>query len=161
MFARVESYLYNVDSDKLERVQKKILRAVEFKFSHSHRKCDYSWIMDKMGILPLTIRRRVFDPRDLRRLINGNIDSSYLLNCLSFLLPAAHSRTTRNKFNFTSESKWRKYCNRVSPPTLYFYVFSTFHDPTILRNKSPVFVCSPVRLSICPSVCRRRFLLDR
>ena len=22
-----------------------------------------------------------------------------------------------------------KYCNRVCQPTLYFYVFSTFHDP--------------------------------
>ena len=88
---------YNVDCAKLEKVQKIFLRAVEFKFDHSHVKNDYSWIMGKMRIVPLKCSSTYFSRLCFAWLnFNGNIDSAYLLGCLSFVLPAVNSCITRN-----------------------------------------------------------------
>ena len=65
---------------------------------YSHVKSDYSSIMDKLRIVSLSVRRRMYDACVLHGLINGNIDSPYLVGCLFFLLPAVYSRATRNKY---------------------------------------------------------------
>ena len=88
---------YKIDYERLERVQNKFLRTVEFKMGHSHIKGDYRWIMDKCQIHSLIIRWKISDACVLHDIINGHIDNPSLLNRLSFLIPAVDSRTTRSR----------------------------------------------------------------
>mgnify|MGYP005984779907 FL=1 len=93
----VWSPIYKVDSERLEKVQKKFLRTMEFKSGHRHVKGSYNWIMNMLDIQSLFRRRLIADACFLHGIINGHIDQPYLLGKLSFLLPVISSRITRSK----------------------------------------------------------------
>ena len=88
--------IYHVDSELLEKVQKRFLRTLEYKLGRRHNKGDYQWIMNKFNIQTLSVRRQIADACVLHGIINGYIDNPDLLAKLSFVVPAVDSRSTRN-----------------------------------------------------------------
>lgn len=83
---------YNVYVDRIERVQKKFMRFLSFKFHIPVINHDYSDVRSRYGLLQLHVRRKMSDFVLLFKLLNNLIDSPELLAKIKFYVPTRHFR---------------------------------------------------------------------
>lgn len=85
---------YKIYNDKIETVQRKFLRSVNFKFSRV--RLSYEQLLDKYQLLPLHDRRSLHDSMLLYRLCHNVIDCVTLVNQICYLTPSASNRIREN-----------------------------------------------------------------
>lgn len=87
--------LYKIHGDRIERVQKKFVRAIEYRTGNKY--IDYTTAMKRHNILPLSLCRERTDVIILYKVINNIIDAPELLKSVSFRVPRRCERACRKK----------------------------------------------------------------
>lgn len=86
--------IYNKYVDQIENVQRRYLRSLHYKFSHSY--LSYSELLDKYKLMSLASRRKLLSTMSLYNICNSNINCPQLLSNIDFLVPNRVSlRNTR------------------------------------------------------------------
>lgn len=91
----VWSPLYKIHSDRIERVQKKFAKTIEYRIRNKYS--DYATAMRVHNITSLSYRRERTDILTLYKIINNIIDAPFLLHSLSFRVPRRCERACRKK----------------------------------------------------------------
>ena len=89
--------------EQVEDVQKRLVNFVYNKYNLNHLYYEYLNICKYLNIQTLTESRRCAETAFIQKLINGNMNSAYLLDNLYFKVPK-HSTRTHNIL-FTESSK--------------------------------------------------------
>lgn len=122
---------YNIHINRIEKVQKKFIRSVAYKFGVSNRLKTYIERLQHFRLHSLSKRRAILDMSYLHKLLNGHIDSPTLLSKLQFNVPNRVPRHPGGLFK-------KKFCR------------------TTMGRNSPI-----VRLSrMYNDLCKRIFSLD-
>lgn len=85
---------YNKYSDRLEIVQRKFLRVVEYRCFH--RKLSYDNLLSKYSILPLFKRRLLLDQLTLYKICHHKFDCTEITNQIQYRVPNRLGRTCNN-----------------------------------------------------------------
>jgi hypothetical protein len=87
--------LFKIHSDKIEKVQKKFVKAIEYRTGHKY--IDYTTSLKRQNTTLLSSRRERIDVLILYKLINNIIDAPSLIHSLSFRVPRRCERTCKKK----------------------------------------------------------------
>jgi hypothetical protein len=98
------SPFYKCHINRIEQVQKKFLKAIDYRMGRGRN--SYSNSLSHYGLLPLEGRRIQFDVMFLYKIVNNLIDSPSLLGRLLFKIP---QRTARHKKLFAIPYSRTKY----------------------------------------------------
>ena len=88
---------YQVHSDRIERVQKRFLYSLAFSDNKCQTLKSYDDRLSYYSLEPLQVRRKVFDVFFAYKLLHGFVDSTNLLERLSFCIPRLSSRLHNRK----------------------------------------------------------------
>lgn len=86
---------YRIHSDRIERVQKKFVGAIEYRIKGD--KLSYLAALSGLNMTSLSHRRECTDALVLYRVVNNHIDAPALLHLLSFRVPRRRERACRRK----------------------------------------------------------------
>lgn len=105
----VWSPLYKIHSDRIEKVQKKFVKAVEYRTTKKY--LDYATALKRQNLTSLSYRRERADLLFLYKVINNHIDAPLLLQSLSFRVPRRCERACRKKPLFHIPRSRTSYAN--------------------------------------------------
>jgi hypothetical protein len=86
---------FKIHSDKLEKVQKKFVKTIEYRTKHKY--IDYVTSMKRQNITTLSSRRERIDVMILYKIVNDIIDAPSLLSSISFRVPRRCERACRQR----------------------------------------------------------------
>lgn len=90
---------FNTHADRIERVQHKFVKALDFRTGRTY--VDYDTSVKHHNIPLLSHRRDLFDVTFLYKLINNLIDAPKLLQNITFRIPRLRERSCRKKYLFS------------------------------------------------------------
>lgn len=108
---------YAVHKDRIERVQKKFLKTLDFRAGFHYD--DYVESVKRHNVQSLTSRRHYLDSIFLYKLINNQIDSADLLQKIAFKVPRTSSRSKDSFFVSNCHTNYAK--NTFFRRSCYFY----------------------------------------
>lgn len=103
---------YNVHIKRLERVQKKLLRSLSYRFRPPRNIKSYIDRLKHFGMESLSVRRTCMDMSFLHKVLNNHIDSPKLLKELNFNMP---TRLPRHPCGLFKNKLYRTNLGRNSP----------------------------------------------
>ncbi|KAL4097518.1 hypothetical protein QTP88_022290 [Uroleucon formosanum] len=105
------------DSLRLERVQRKFMRYASFRLNIPCEPHNYGPVAFQLELVSLAERRRISGIKFLNSLLQGDIDSPYLLSLICFRVPQRHSRSVAPfyvPFAFTNYLKNEPFTRMIS-----------------------------------------------
>ena len=114
----------NSNIEIIEGVQKRFLRFAAYKLNITINQHDYTSIKSLLNLPSPASRRDLADISFLYKLINNHIDAPYLLEHISFNIPAYNNRTTHIFYLQSHSTNYLKnspilramtLCNKIAP----------------------------------------------
>ncbi|BES91184.1 Retrotransposon protein [Nesidiocoris tenuis] len=142
----VWSPYYQVHKERLERVQRRFLRYLNFKMHIPLEELDIVELAARSGLQDLEVRRTMADLMFLFKLLNAEISSPVLLARISFNAPGyftRHQHLFRADFAAFNYLQQRPLCRlpRVANALLESVDFDFFHDSRLdLRKRAIEFL---------------------
>jgi len=134
---------YNIHIHKIERVQHKFLRYVNYKLCIPIQDLNYTFLMDLLNLTDLSVMRTVSDLVCLFNIANGRLDALDLTNLITLRVPTRSTQLTalynvpwtiNNYFQNSPVQRLHRLGNKYSSIDVYCF-------DTVSKLKTCLFEC--------------------
>lgn len=142
----VWSPIYTCNLHRLERVQRKFLRYVQFKLRQPVIEIRYNALMSDLNLPLLSTRRTINDILILFKLLNNLIDCPQMLSVINIRVPVKSTRlhhlfhSDNHSTNYSYHSPLVRFHRTANTYTDLFDIFKT--SPSCIKAKITSYLCN-------------------